>query len=122
MDATTSGKEQIGCCAIAKNLRKNIYVLFCFVYRDQIVGWPPVRCYRRQTLARPVETFVKVNMDGITVGRKVDLNAYTSYEGLLGALEEMFRPSSNGNIYVLSSSLSQSLVTQILMLYHQCNG
>lgn len=39
--------------------------------------------------------FVKVNMDGITVGRKVDLNAYTSYESLLLALEEMFQPSNS---------------------------
>jgi hypothetical protein len=45
---------------------------------------------------RPVETFVKVNMDGITVGRKVDLNAYTSYETLMQALEEMFQPSYTG--------------------------
>lgn len=64
--------------------------------RDQIVGWPPVRCYRRQALVRPVETFVKVNMDGITVGRKVDLNAYNSYETLMQALEEMFQPSYTG--------------------------
>ena len=35
-------------------------------------------------------------MDGITVGRKVDLNAYTSYESLMQALEEMFQPSYSG--------------------------
>lgn len=63
--------------------------------KDRVVGWPPVRSYRRQTLAKPAEMFVKVNMDGITVGRKVDLNAYTSYETLLLALEEMFQPSSS---------------------------
>lgn len=64
--------------------------------KDQIVGWPPVRLYRKQTLSKPAEMFVKVNMDGMTVGRKVDLNAYKSYEGLLQALEEMFRPSYSG--------------------------
>ncbi|KAH7387065.1 hypothetical protein KP509_16G003300 [Ceratopteris richardii] len=63
--------------------------------KGQVVGWPPVRSYRRQTLAKPPEMYVKVNMDGITVGRKVDLNAYNSYEGLLEALEEMFQPSNN---------------------------
>ncbi|KAH7423496.1 hypothetical protein KP509_12G058100 [Ceratopteris richardii] len=63
--------------------------------KNRVVGWPPVRSYRRQTLAQPAETFVKVNMDGITVGRKVDLNAYSSYESLLQALEEMFQPSIN---------------------------
>jgi hypothetical protein len=35
-------------------------------------------------------------MDGITVGRKVDLNAYNSYETLMQALEEMFQPSYTG--------------------------
>ncbi|KAH7306243.1 hypothetical protein KP509_22G003500 [Ceratopteris richardii] len=63
--------------------------------KDQIVGWPPVRLFRRQVVSKPVENFVKVNMDGMTVGRKVDLNAYESYEGLLKALEEMFQPSQS---------------------------
>lgn len=65
--------------------------------KDRVVGWPPVRSYRRQTLAKPAEMFVKVNMDGITVGRKVDLNAYSSYESLLRALEELFQPSTSGS-------------------------
>ncbi|XP_021280913.1 auxin-responsive protein IAA11 isoform X2 [Herrania umbratica] len=34
--------------------------------------------------------FVKVNMDGIPIGRKVDLNAHESYEKLAKTLEEMF--------------------------------
>ncbi|MCO5613317.1 hypothetical protein L7F22_067593 [Adiantum nelumboides] len=63
--------------------------------KDRVVGWPPIRSYRKNTLARPTETFVKVNMDGVTVGRKVDLNAHNSYDGLLSALEEMFQPSNN---------------------------
>lgn len=33
---------------------------------------------------------VKVNMDGTLIGRKVDLNAHTSYETLAQTLEEMF--------------------------------
>ncbi|KAJ0651302.1 putative transcription factor interactor and regulator AUX-IAA family [Helianthus annuus] len=33
---------------------------------------------------------VKVNMDGSLIGRKVDLNAHTSYEMLAQTLEEMF--------------------------------
>ncbi|GMI69880.1 hypothetical protein HRI_000657300 [Hibiscus trionum] len=39
--------------------------------------------------------FVKVNMDGIPIGRKVDLNAHSSYEGLAQALEDMFLRSAN---------------------------
>lgn len=38
--------------------------------------------------------FVKVNMDGLPIGRKVDLNAHTCYETLAQILEDMFfRPS-----------------------------
>ncbi|KAI3413012.1 Auxin-responsive protein [Psidium guajava] len=38
--------------------------------------------------------FVKVNMDGIPIGRKVDLNAHAGYETLAQALEDMFfRPA-----------------------------
>ncbi|XP_052187375.1 auxin-responsive protein IAA11-like [Diospyros lotus] len=39
--------------------------------------------------------FVKVNMDGNGIGRKVDLNAHRSYETLAQALENMFcRPTT----------------------------
>lgn len=42
--------------------------------------------------------FVKVNMDGVPIGRKVDLNAYVCYETLAQALEDMFqRPASFNN-------------------------
>lgn len=35
--------------------------------------------------------FVKINMDGVPIGRKVDLNAYDSYEKLSSAVDELFR-------------------------------
>nr|GEZ26712.1 auxin-responsive protein IAA13 [Tanacetum cinerariifolium] len=38
--------------------------------------------------------FVKVNMDGLTIGRKVDLNAHDCYETLARALEVMFLKAS----------------------------
>ncbi|CAD5320229.1 unnamed protein product [Arabidopsis thaliana] len=34
--------------------------------------------------------FIKVNMDGVAIGRKVDLNAHSSYENLAQTLEDMF--------------------------------
>lgn len=34
--------------------------------------------------------YVKVNMDGIAIGRKVDLNAHSCYETLAQTLEDMF--------------------------------
>ncbi|KAJ9182343.1 hypothetical protein P3X46_006347 [Hevea brasiliensis] len=39
--------------------------------------------------------FVKVNMDGVPIGRKVDLNAHASYETLAQTLEEMFFRSTS---------------------------
>ena len=39
--------------------------------------------------------FVKVNMDGVPIGRKVDLNAHSCYESLAQALEDMFLRSAN---------------------------
>ncbi|CAK9139563.1 unnamed protein product [Ilex paraguariensis] len=38
--------------------------------------------------------FVKVNMDGLPIGRKVDLNAYSCYETLAETLEDMFFKST----------------------------
>lgn len=41
--------------------------------------------------------FVKVNMDGLPIGRKVDLSAHGSYESLAHTLEEMFdEPTAAG--------------------------
>lgn len=36
--------------------------------------------------------FVKVNIDGFPIGRKVDLNAHSCYETLAHTLDDMFRP------------------------------
>ncbi|KAF8027604.1 hypothetical protein BT93_E0497 [Corymbia citriodora subsp. variegata] len=84
-----------------------------------VVGWPPIRSFRKNITSnsstkpspepqnetpskvareeKPVETcekkgmFVKINMDGVPIGRKVDLKAYDSYEKLSCAVDELFR-------------------------------
>ncbi|KAJ7537445.1 hypothetical protein O6H91_11G006000 [Diphasiastrum complanatum] len=80
-----------------------------------VVGWPPVQSFRKNSMvasqskppsegegpsaASPVQLaeddviskFVKVYMDGVPIGRKVDLKANNSYEKLSTALEEMFQ-------------------------------
>ncbi|CAO2165910.1 unnamed protein product [Urochloa humidicola] len=73
--------------------------------KAQVVGWPPVRNYRKNTLAAsafkskapPEEAasgggpmYVKVSMDGAPYLRKVDIKMYSSYEDLSVALEKMF--------------------------------
>ncbi|GAB4842306.1 hypothetical protein Ancab_012276 [Ancistrocladus abbreviatus] len=82
-----------------------------------VVGWPPVRSFRKNLASsssskptlepqntipseiacgKPIENarkglFVKINMDGVPIGRKVDLSAYDSYEKLCSAVNELFR-------------------------------
>ncbi|XP_043706515.1 auxin-responsive protein IAA18-like [Telopea speciosissima] len=81
-----------------------------------VVGWPPVRSFRKNLASGssskpapeirdspPAEVnvektevcrkglFVKINMDGVPIGRKVDLIAYGSYEKLSSAVDELFR-------------------------------
>ncbi|XP_062191184.1 auxin-responsive protein IAA25-like [Phragmites australis] len=77
----------------------------------QPVGWPPVRAFRKNLSTaksadlaelkpgsedhcggkRPAATmFVKVNLEGCAVGRKVDLQAHRGYGSLSRALQSMF--------------------------------
>ncbi|KAL8217838.1 hypothetical protein R6Q57_021211 [Mikania cordata] len=71
--------------------------------KAQVVGWPPVRSFRKNILATnsknndevdgkpgPSALFVKVSMDGAPYLRKVDLRSYTTYQQLSSALEKMF--------------------------------
>ncbi|XP_074268438.1 auxin-responsive protein IAA12-like [Silene latifolia] len=48
----------------------------------------------KDRVANKGSMFVKVNMDGVAIGRKVDLTAHSSYESLAQTLEEMF--TNNG--------------------------
>ncbi|KAJ6833031.1 auxin-responsive protein IAA1-like [Iris pallida] len=56
--------------------------------KAQVVGWPPVRSFRKNALKSC--KYVKVAVDGAPYLRKVDLETYSGYQKLLTALEEMF--------------------------------
>ncbi|OWM76517.1 hypothetical protein CDL15_Pgr005481 [Punica granatum] len=84
-----------------------------------VVGWPPIRSSRKNLSSsstsnlkpppksqdvvsnkisgeKPAEStgkglFVKINMEGVPIGRKVDLKACNSYEKLASAVDELFR-------------------------------
>ncbi|GAV65516.1 AUX_IAA domain-containing protein [Cephalotus follicularis] len=81
-----------------------------------VVGWPPIRSFRKNlasdSLSKPTSdslnkqskeesgrehesstnnSFVKVNMEGVPIGRKINLSAYDSYEKLFCAIDELFR-------------------------------
>ncbi|XP_016201101.1 auxin-responsive protein IAA9 isoform X1 [Arachis ipaensis] len=71
--------------------------------KAQVVGWPPIRSFRRNSMATASKNndevdgkpglaalFVKVSMDGAPYLRKVDLRSYASYQELSSALEKMF--------------------------------
>lgn len=54
--------------------------------------------------------FVKVNMDGLPIGRKVDLNSHKSYQTLAKTLEEMFiSPSQSTRRFSLDRHLKNNL-------------
>lgn len=56
----------------------------------QMIGWPPVRSFRKKVLAPESCKFVKVAADGAPYLRKIDLEMYDGYKELLKALQEMF--------------------------------
>ncbi|KAM3407786.1 hypothetical protein ACQJBY_001255 [Aegilops geniculata] len=77
-----------------------------------VVGWPPVRSFRRNLASSsskppPAEPrhgaggkadgsvykgrFVKINMDGVPIGRKVHLKAHGSYGKLADAVDHLFQ-------------------------------
>ncbi|KAL7113019.1 hypothetical protein ACP275_04G036700 [Erythranthe tilingii] len=70
--------------------------------KAQVVGWPPVRSFRKNVMAVQKRTdsdeaekgtaaaFVKVSMDGAPYLRKVDLKMYKTYRELSDALGKMF--------------------------------
>lgn len=91
------------------------------------MGWPPIRTYRMNSMVNQAKTlasedqnseirqevnknrtdatkmrnsmFVKVTMDGIPIGRKIDLNAHKCYESLSNTLEEMFLKPKTGALF-----------------------
>ncbi|KAK4776557.1 hypothetical protein SAY86_005245 [Trapa natans] len=66
--------------------------------KTQVVGWPPVRTYRKNCLqqkkAEPepaAGVYIKVSMDGVPYLRKIDLNVYKGYPELLLDLQDMLK-------------------------------
>jgi len=68
--------------------------------RVQVVGWPPIRSFRKNSLQqqKKVEqqgdgsgTYLKVSMAGAPYLRKIDLKVYNSYPELLMALQNLFK-------------------------------
>lgn len=66
------------------------------MYRAQVVGWPPVRSYRKNCMqskkkeGEESSSYLKVSMDGAAYLRKIQLDNYKDYSQLLQALQTMF--------------------------------
>ncbi|GLT95167.1 hypothetical protein SLE2022_128640 [Rubroshorea leprosula] len=86
--------------------------------KAQVIGWPPIRSYRKNCL-QPKKSeadqafgiYVKVSVDGAPYLRKIDLKIYKGYPDLLKALEDMYkfrageyseREGYNGSEFVLA--------------------
>ncbi|KAL1202681.1 Auxin-responsive protein IAA31 [Cardamine amara subsp. amara] len=69
--------------------------------RDTRQNWPPIKPLLRDTLkgrriishGDDTSLFVKVYMEGVPIGRKLDLCAFSGYESLLENLSHMFDTS-----------------------------
>lgn len=89
-------------------------MIHLFHGRAQVIGWPPVRSFRKNSLVTsskdnddevegklgPGALFVKVSMAGAPYLRKVDLRNYFKYYELSVALEKMFSGFTTGETFV----------------------
>lgn len=91
--------------------------------KAQVVGWPPIRSFRKNTLIANSKAtddagssgnalYVKVSMDGAPYLRKVDLKMYSNYHELSSALEKMFSCFTMGQCG--SPGLSESKLMDLL--------
>lgn len=94
----------------------------CTSRQNQTVGWPPVKNFNKNNTPAPPPSapatacrsvpmprrgasssssgnLVKIYMDGVPFGRKVDLKTNNSYEKLYYTLEDMFQHYINGMHY-----------------------
>lgn len=118
-----------------------------------VVGWPPVRSFRRNLAAsKPSSSkedgratkgddvavkgaderagrkglFVKVNMDGVPIGRKVELKENGSYVDLCATVDKLFRSLLAGThphtpcIIDLTLSVSLVLVVSLMRVFPVC--
>lgn len=92
--------------------------------KAQVVGWPPVKSFRKNTLASTSKSteevdgkaasgalFVKVSMDGAPYLRKVDLKTYASYQELTSTLEKMFSCFTMGQ-YVSDGDAGNEMLSE----------
>ncbi|TVU16915.1 hypothetical protein EJB05_32918 [Eragrostis curvula] len=107
--------------------------------KAQVVGWPPIRSYRKNTMAtnqlkntkedaeaKPGQGFlyVKVSMDGAPYLRKIDLKTYKNYKDLSTALEKMFSGFSTGEVsrFTLWFHFGRKIVQYVILCHFDAYG
>ncbi|XP_019195946.1 PREDICTED: auxin-responsive protein IAA1-like isoform X2 [Ipomoea nil] len=88
--------------------------------KAQVVGWPPVRSYRKNIMKSA--KFVKVAVDGAPYLRKVDLVAFHSYQQLLTSLEDMFTCLTICNVLNGKKLMDTSDGTEYVPTYEDKDG
>uniref|UniRef100_M8B221 Auxin-responsive protein n=1 Tax=Aegilops tauschii TaxID=37682 RepID=M8B221_AEGTA len=82
--AASLGEEWVPALEVAGRRRR--------LWKKRLVGWPPVKSAHRPRS----NSHVKVKMEGVPIGRKVDLSRHASYHQLHHTLRLMF-PSSTSH-------------------------
>ncbi|KAK4428118.1 Auxin-responsive protein IAA27 [Sesamum alatum] len=96
--------------------------------KAQVVGWPPIRSFRKNTLTAATKNsdvggklgsgggclYVKVSMEGAPYLRKIDLKTYCTYAQLSSALENMFSCFTIGQYGEGRERLSESHLMDLL--------
>ncbi|CAI0464134.1 unnamed protein product, partial [Linum tenue] len=97
--------------------------------RAQVVGWPPIRSFRKNSLATlygkagASALYVKISMDGAPYLRKVDLRNYSAYKELSLALEKMFSCFTIGREMLTESKLKDLLHgSEYVLTYEDKDG
>lgn len=103
-----------------------------------MVGWPPVRSFRKNVTAVQKRSeaaeegsgsaFVKVSMDGAPYLRKVDLKMYKTYQELSDALGKMFSSFTigkypfNRKLCIFMIKFVQVWSAQIVWVFYEFEG
>ncbi|KAH0451168.1 hypothetical protein IEQ34_018467 [Dendrobium chrysotoxum] len=66
--------------------------------------------------------FVKVNMEGYAVGRKIDLKAHSNYDSLSHSLKKMFKNFLSLDYPILEEHIGETLNRDYLLLYEDHEG
>ncbi|KAJ4792611.1 Auxin-responsive protein [Rhynchospora pubera] len=91
---------------VADSCNDNCKQVFYRPRTKELVGWPPVKCsWTKGSSDADEGSYVKVTMEGVVIGRKVDLSLHHSYEDLFNTLDRMFPyKQPDGSISSASSS------------------